>query len=119
MMNKAKKGTVSAIINGGGIVCLLITVGIYIYLPISKMIQSGNIGKLDELFPIKKVFLAPLPVLALSIILFFISAKLKIDRSWFSKTYEKLSPGALLTILVVFVWVVLPVVGFAVEIFLK
>ena len=118
-MNKAKKETVSAFVNGAGIFGLLITVGIFIYLPISEVIQSGNIGKIGELFPIKKVVLAPLPVLALSIILFFISAKLKIASSWFSKTYDKLSPGALLSILIFFVWVVMPLVGITVEAILK
>ena len=119
IMNKAKRGTVSAFINGGGIVCLLIIVGIYIYLPISEIIQTGGTGKFSELFPIGKVALAPLPVLALSIFLFFISAKLKNDHSWFSKTYEKLSPGFLLLILLFFVWVVMPIVGSTVDTILK
>jgi uncharacterized BrkB/YihY/UPF0761 family membrane protein len=118
-MYKAKRETVSAIVNGIGIIYLIIIVGIFIYLPLSEIIQSGNIGQFGELFPIKKVALAPLPILALSIILFFISAKLKNDRSWYSKKYDELSPGALLSILVFFVWVIMPIVGFTVETILQ
>lgn len=115
VLKKAKKQTVSDIINGAGIIGLLVTAGIYVYFPISKIIRSGNIGSIGELFLLNKALMAPLPVLALSAILFFISAKLKIDGTWFSNTYDKLGPGVLLLVLILGFWVVLPLVGAAVE----
>jgi hypothetical protein len=115
VLNKAKRQTIADLINGAGIFGLVVTAGIYVYFPISKIIQSGNIGPIGELFPFNKALMAPFPVLALSGILFFISAKLKIDGTCFSNTYDKLGPGVLLLILIFSVWVVLPLVGAAVE----
>lgn len=115
VLRKAKRQTVADLINGAGIFGLLITAGIYAYFSISRIIQSGNIGPISELFPYNKAFIAPLPVLALSAILFLISAKLKIDGTWFSDKYEKLGPGVLLLILIFSVWIVLPLIGAAVE----
>jgi hypothetical protein len=115
VMNKAKRRTMADLIHGAGIIGLLVVVGIYIYLPISKIIRSGSIGSIDEVFPFNSALMAPLPVFALSILLFIISAKLKIDGTWFSNTYDKLGPGVLLLILIFIVWVVLPLVGAAVE----
>ena len=115
VLRKAKRQTVADLINGAGIFGLLITAGIYAYFPISRIIQSGNIGPISELFPYNKALIAPLPVLALSAILLLISAKLKIDGTWFSDKYEKLGPGVLLLILIFSVWIVLPLIGAAVE----
>ena len=115
VLNKAKRQTVADFINGAGILGLLVAVSIYVYFPISRIIQSGKIGPIGELFPFNTALMAPFPVLALSAILLFMSAKLKIDGTWFSKTYDKLGPGVLLLILLFSVWIVLPLVGAAVE----
>ena len=119
VLNKAKKETVADFIHGAGIIGVLVTIGIYVYIPISRIIQFGNINSIGELFPINIALLAPLPVLALSILLFLISANLKKGGTWFSNTYEKLGPGVLLLILLFSVWFVLPLVGGAVEIMLN
>ena len=115
VLNKAKRQIVADFINGAGIIGLLVAAGIYVYLPILRIIRSGNIGSIGKLIPINKTLLAPFPIVALSVALFFISAKLKIDGTWFSNTYDKLGPGVLILILIFCVWIVLPLVGAAVE----
>ena len=115
VMNKAKRETVADFINGSGLLGVLATIGIFIYLPISKIIQSGRIGSIGELLPLKTALLAPLPVLTLSVLLLLIAAKLKKDGTWLANTYDKLGPGILLMILLFIVWFVLPIVGYSVE----
>ena len=108
VINKAKKETVADYIFGAGIIGILISLGFYIYLPISKIIQSGKIGSVEQLFPLNRSLLAPFLGIAISVLLFSISAKLKKEGTWFGNTYEKLRPGTLLLILLFSVWVALP-----------
>ena len=77
VINKAKKETVSDYIFGAGIIGILISVGFYIYLPISKIMQSGKIDSVEQLFPLNRTLLAPFLVIAISVFFFSISAKLK------------------------------------------
>jgi hypothetical protein len=111
VLNKAKRQTVADLINGAGIIGLLVTIGIYVYLPISKIIKSEQMVSIADFFPIDTSLLASLPILSLSILLLFVSAKLKKDSSLLSTTYENLGPGNLLLVLLFFVWVVLPLIG--------
>ena len=111
VLNKAKRQTVADLISGTGILGFLVTIGIYIYLPVSKIIRLGQIGPIADLIPIDTSLLAPFPVLALSTLLVWVSVQLKQDSSWLTTTYEKLGPGTLLLILLFSVWVVLPLTG--------
>jgi len=111
VINKAKKETVADYIFGAGIIGILISVGFYIYLPISKIMQSGKIDSFKQLFPVNGALLAPFPVIAISVIFFSIAAKIKKEGTWVANTYDKLGPGTLLLILLFSVWVALPLVG--------
>jgi len=111
VINKAKKETVADYIFGAGIIGILISLGFYIYLPISKIMQSGKIGSVEQLFPLNRTLLAPFLGIAISVLLFSISAKLKKEGTWLANTYDKLRPGTLLLILLFNVWVALPLVG--------
>ena len=115
VLKKAKRATVADLINGASILGLLITAGIYIYIPISTIIKSGDIVPVNELYQLNKSLLAPIPILALSASLFYISKRLKIDGTWFSNKYEKLGAGVLLLLLLFSVWIILPIVGAIVQ----
>ncbi len=118
VLNKAKKETVADYIHGAGVFGILLTIGIYIYLPLSEIVRSGKIGSVDELFPLYKALSVSFTALALSALLLLVSAKLKKDGTWIANTYEKLGPGILLIILIFSVCVILPLVGNLIEIIL-
>jgi len=111
VINKAKKETVADYIFGAGIIGILISVGFYTYLPISNIMRPGKIDSFKQIFPVNWTLLAPLPVIAISVIFFSISAKIKKEGTWVANTYDKLGPGTLLLILLSSVWVALPLVG--------
>lgn len=119
VINKAKRETVADLINGAALLYLLAAFGYFAYIPISNMIRAGNISSIGQLFPVNTRLLAPLPIFALSILLFLISANLKKDGTWISNTYEKLGAGTLLLISLIGVWIGLPLVGSVVNFLLN
>ena len=115
VLNKAKRETVSFCILGLAILGVFINLGFFIYLPISKLIESGKFISFEQLFPFNRKLLTPVPGISISLLLFLISFKLREDGTWISETYEKLSPQTLLLILLFSVWIILPLLGAAIE----
>lgn len=111
VINKAKRETVADLINGAALLYLLTAFGYCAYIPTSNMIRAGNISSFGQLFPLNTRLLAPLPIFALSILLFLISTNLKKEGTWISNTYEKLSAGILLLISLIAIWVGLSLIG--------
>ena len=111
VLNKAKRDTVAFCIWGFGILGVLINFGFFIYFPISKLIESGKFISFEQLFPLNKELLTPVPGLAICVLLFVISFKLKKDDTWIAKSYDKLGPGTLLLILLFSIWIVFPFLG--------
>ncbi len=115
VLNKAKRSTVSDCIFGVAILCIIINIGFYIYLPISQLVESGKYISFDQLYPLDNKLLTPLPGIALGTLLFVISYKLKKDETWLSKSYDRLGPGPLLLLLLMSVWFIIPFFGAIVE----
>jgi hypothetical protein len=111
VINKAKRETVADLVNGAALLYLLAAFGYCAYIPITNMIRAGKISSIGQLFPLNIRLLAPLPIFAMSILLFLISTNLKKDGTWISNIYEKLGAGILLVISLISVWIGLPLVG--------
>ena len=103
-MNKAKRETVATFMCGASVLILIFSFGLYIYLPISKLVSSGHILPIKKLFPPNEVF-SPFLGIFFSGVLFFLSKKLHNDKSRIALLYERLGPGTLLLILLFAVWV--------------
>ena len=117
VLNKARRETVSYCIFGAAMLVILASLGFYIYLPISQLIQSGKFISLEKLYPLNKKLLTPFPAIAFSVLLFIISSKLKKEETWIARTYERLGPGTLLLILLFIVWFILPLINAAMSLF--
>jgi len=56
VMNKAKRETIATYISGASVLVLLFSFGYYIYLPISTIVNAGQILPIKQLFPANEIF---------------------------------------------------------------
>ena len=61
VLKKAKKETIADFIFGVGILGILLSLGFYIYFPLSIIVKSGKISSVEQLFPFNRALLIPFP----------------------------------------------------------
>ena len=95
-----KRETVADYMLGLSVLGIIMSLGWYIYIPISKLIEAGKFISFSHLVPSNKTLLFPFLWFAICGGAICLSRSLRQEKSWAAETYEKLGGGSLILILV-------------------